>query len=244
MPRGNRYFQPGFTYHLTHRCHDRQFLLRYARDRDAYRLALWESLRSSSVWLLAHAITSNHVHLLARSEAADGIQRLMQRVEGEWAQSYNRRKDRSGAFWEGRYHSTLIEGREHLERCMVYIELNMVRAGVVSHPGQWRWCSYPEWMGQRQRYRLIEVSRSLELLGVGSLEEFRQQYEHQVGDALARGRMVREAHWTSGIAVGPAEFVAEIEARTTRRRRMTTEEVDGGAWCLREEADGGAAPLL
>jgi hypothetical protein len=37
---------------------------------------------------------------------------------------------------------------------MVYIEQNTVRAGVVRHPGQWRWRSYAEWMKQRQPYRL------------------------------------------------------------------------------------------
>ena len=54
--------------------------------------------------------------------------------------------------WEDRYHCTMIEPGEHLWKCMVYIELNMVRAGVVRHPEQWPWCSYQEWMGQRERY--------------------------------------------------------------------------------------------
>lgn len=53
MPRANRYHLPGHTYHLTHRCHDRRFLLRFALVRDAYRRVLWETLRPSPVWLLA-----------------------------------------------------------------------------------------------------------------------------------------------------------------------------------------------
>jgi len=73
----------------------------------------------------------------------------MQEVEGQFAQTYNRRKKRSGAFWEGRYHCTMIEPGPHLWRCMVYIELNMVRAGVVQHPKQWPWCSFQEWIGNR-----------------------------------------------------------------------------------------------
>src|SRR3989442_15441643 len=44
----------------------------------------------------------------------------LQRVQGRFAQHYNRRKHRTGALWEGRYHSTLIDGEEHLWQCMTY----------------------------------------------------------------------------------------------------------------------------
>ncbi|MGE4344011.1 MAG: hypothetical protein AB7F20_06950 [Geoalkalibacter sp.] len=44
---------------------------------------------------------------------------------------------RKGAFWEDRYHAAAIESGEHLLRCLVYIDLNMVRAGAVSHPQEW-----------------------------------------------------------------------------------------------------------
>jgi putative transposase len=48
-------------------------------------------------------------------------------IAGRTAQEYNRRKKRKGAFWEDRYHATAIETGEHLLRCLVYIDLNMVR---------------------------------------------------------------------------------------------------------------------
>jgi len=45
VPRANRYFLPGKLYHLTHRCHDRQFLFKFAQDRNRYRQIVWESLQ-------------------------------------------------------------------------------------------------------------------------------------------------------------------------------------------------------
>jgi len=51
-------------------------------------------------------------------------------IAGRSAQDYNRRKARLGAFWEDRYHATAIESGAHLHRCIVYIDFNMVRAGV------------------------------------------------------------------------------------------------------------------
>jgi REP element-mobilizing transposase RayT len=82
--------------------------------------------------------TSNHVHLLIKDTGPNVIADSMQLIAGRTAQEYNQRKDRQGAFWEDRYHATAIEANEHLHRCLVYIDLNMVRAGVVSHPERWR----------------------------------------------------------------------------------------------------------
>ena len=45
MPNASRYLEPGYTYHLTHRCHDRRFLLKFGRDRDLYRHWLREGAR-------------------------------------------------------------------------------------------------------------------------------------------------------------------------------------------------------
>ncbi len=62
----------------------------------------------------------------------------MQLIAGRTAQEYNRRKGQQGAFWEDRYHATAVQADEHLHRCMVYIDLNMVRAGVAKHPEKWK----------------------------------------------------------------------------------------------------------
>jgi putative transposase len=68
----------------------------------------------------------------------------MQLIAGRTGQGYNERKGRHGAFREDRYHATAIETDEHLHRCMVYIDLNMVRAGVVRHPVKWAPRGYHE----------------------------------------------------------------------------------------------------
>ena len=74
----------------------------------------------------------NHVHLPVKDTGADVITQSMQLIAGRTAPEYNQRKNRHGAFWEDRYHATAIETDEHLHRCLVYIDLNMVRAGAAS----------------------------------------------------------------------------------------------------------------
>jgi putative transposase len=65
MPRANRYIVPGQIYHLRHRCHNRQFLLKFANDRHGYRRRLREAVHELRLSLLRYTITSNHVHLVA-----------------------------------------------------------------------------------------------------------------------------------------------------------------------------------
>ena len=202
MPRASRYFVPGKCYHLTHRCHDRAFLFKFDRDRNRYRQMLWQSLRQFPVEVWSYCLTSNQAHWLVRAQDSELISQWMQQIEGEFAQWYSRRKERSGAFWEGRYHSTIIEPAPHLWRCMAYIELNMVRAGVVRHPAEWPWCSYVEWMGQRQRYGLVNKKSALELLGQAQLRTFQQNYRSLIEEVMAQDRCRREPHWTESVAVG------------------------------------------
>jgi len=90
-------------------------------------------------------VTSNHAHLLVADDGdRDVIPKSMQLVTGRTGQEYNVRKNRKGAFLEDRYHAMAIENGDHLLRCIVYIDLNMVRAGTVNHPSKWEFSGYNE----------------------------------------------------------------------------------------------------
>ena len=138
-------FHPGYVWHIPHRCHRREFLLKFARDRSRWMELLLEAKRRYRLSILNFIVTSNHGHLIVASpENPESIPKAIQLVAGRTAQEYNRRKGRKGAFWQDRYHATAIETVEHLWRCLVYVDLNMVRAGVVKHPSGWKWSRYHE----------------------------------------------------------------------------------------------------
>ena len=236
MPRANRYILPGYTYHLTHRCHNRSFLFRFARDRTEYRKRLRECVRQFGVSMLTYCITSNHTHLLVRAQDSTTVSAVMQKLEGEFAEYYNIRKRRSGAFWGGRYHCTMIDGGQHLRNCMRYIDLNMVRAGVVEHPAEWPWCGFPELTGLRRRYRLLDREQVLMLYGGRDPADFASKYGSAIAERLRRGALQRQPMWTESIAVGSESFVRQIEEQTDRRLRMDVDMGCSGAWTLRESA--------
>ena len=73
MPRGRRFILPGQTYHVTHRCHRREFLLRFKQDRNTYREMMRERLSKYRISLFTYTLTSNHVHLLLRPNPASAL---------------------------------------------------------------------------------------------------------------------------------------------------------------------------
>ena len=66
MPRAHRHFLPGHVWHLTHRCHQKAFLLKFARDRDRYLHWVFEAKKRLGLRVLNYMVTSNHVHLLVQ----------------------------------------------------------------------------------------------------------------------------------------------------------------------------------
>jgi REP element-mobilizing transposase RayT len=136
MPRANRHFLPGYVWHITHRCHQRKFLLKFARDRRRYLHWVFEAKKRFGLCVLDYAVTANHIHLLVKDTGPNVIAQSMQLIAGRTAQEYNQRRAMQGAFWEDRYHATAIEIDEHLHRCLVYIDLNMVRAIEYCSPFQ------------------------------------------------------------------------------------------------------------
>lgn len=102
MPGAKRYILPWYLYHPTHRCGDRRFLFRLAKDRNGYGARLRGPVVAVKASLQTYNITSNHAHLLVYAEVARSIAELLQQAAGEFARDYNRRKKRGAAFLEGR----------------------------------------------------------------------------------------------------------------------------------------------
>ena len=138
MARAKRHYIPGQIWHITHRCHKREFLLKFSKDRRRWLQWLYEAKRRYALTILNCMITSNHIHLSreARDFASstcvdhgnrDVIPSSIKLVAGRTGQEYNQRKGRRGAFWEDRYHATAVEEGDHLFRCLVYIDMNPIK---------------------------------------------------------------------------------------------------------------------
>lgn len=234
MPRANRHFLPSHIWHITHRCHQRAFLLKFARDRHRYVRWLFEARKRFGLCVLNYMVTSNHVHLLVKDTGREVIPRSMQLIAGRAAQEYNQRKGRQGAFWEDRYHATAVEAGAHLHQCLVYIDLNMVRAGVVKHAAQWAHGGYREIQEPPERYTIIDLAALSGMCGFAKVADFQQAHRQWVEEALAREMAGRDERWSEAIAVGSLPYADKVKAELGLRavHREVTEA--GGTHTLRE----------
>ncbi len=238
MPRANRHYIPGYVWHITHRCHKQEFLLRFARDKRYWIAWLFEARKRYGLSVLSYIVTSNHIHLLVSDNGdEENIPKSIQLIAGRTGQQYNQRKQRTGAFWEDRYHATAVESDGHLMQCMIYITLNMVRAGVVRHPEEWPYSSYHEIQTPRERYRIIDYVQLMSLFGIRNFKELQQAYRERMQEGCIQQGNARESKWTESIAVGNKEFVEDTKERLGMKARGREVMGGDGTYQLREASE-------
>ena len=236
MARAKRHYIPGHVWHITHRCHKREFLLKFPRDRRRWMEWLYQARkRYGGLSVLDYMVTSNHVHLLVFDNGGrDVIPDSIQLVAGRTGQEYNIRKKRKGAFWEDRYHATAVDSGRYLRQCITYIDMNMVRSGVVKHPSEWECCGYNEIQNPRQRKGIIDFERLEKLLGFETYDELKTAHYKWVESVLQAESHSREAKWTQSIAVGSDTFVEKVKNTLGFRARGRKAHHVGETFELRE----------
>ena len=237
MPRANRHFLPGYVWHITHRCHRKSFLLKFRRDRRSYVRWVFDAKKRFGLSVLDYIVTCNHVHLLVKDSGPNVIANSIQLIAGRTGQEYNQRKGRHGAFWEDRYHATAIEADGHLHRCLVYIALNMVRAGVVTHPSDWIESGYREIQNPPKRYQIIDLPELSSSCGFSDVSHFQHAHREWIEEALSRKKAVREANWSEAIAVGSLNFVETVKSELGFKAIHREVIAKGGAHALRERSE-------
>jgi putative transposase len=215
MPRANRTYVAGQVWHLTHRCHKREFLLRFVKDRCCWLRWLFEAKKRYRLCILDFIVTCNHIHLLVLDQGLNEIPHSMQLIASQTAQRYNKRRHRSGAYWQDRYHATAVQMDIHLRRCLVYIDLNMVRANVISHPSDWLHSGYREIQSPPLRYRIVDLEMLTKLCGFNVVANFQSAHRGWIEAALRDGATDRQPCWTEQKAVGTTKYIDEIETALT-----------------------------
>lgn len=234
MPRANHHFIPNQVWHLTQRCHKKQWLLRFNKDKRAWMRWLFESRRRYGLSVLNYVVTSNHIHLLVFDQGKGEIARSMQLIAGRTGQEYNHRKQRLGSFWQDRYHATAVQSDSHLQQCLTYIDLNMVRASVVEHPATWPYGGYAEIQAPRERYGRIDHARLLDLLKLETTKQLQMSRQIAIVEALKEARLQRNPIWTESVAVGSEQYLEQVKEKLkTRQPGRRLMEVEGER-CLKE----------
>jgi putative transposase len=216
MPRKPRFYAPNITCHIVQRGNNRSACFFSEDDFKIYINALTEALSLYNVKLHAFALMTNHVHLLMTPTTNEGISRVMQSVGRTYVSTINRLYQRTGTLWEGRHKACLIDSEAYFMACQRYIELNPVRANMVTHPSEYTWSSYQSnGMGRK----IACLTPHPIYLALGDSPEHRQyQYRELFNTALPPEQIhtIRNC-LNHNFPLGSDKFRADIEAHLNVR---------------------------
>jgi putative transposase len=151
MPRMARVVIPNMPHHVVQRGHNRRAVFIEPSDYLYYLDTLSKWKEKLGVKVYSWCLMTNHVHLiLDPGDDCLSIGLLMKRLAGRQTRYVNKKENRTGSLWEGRYKLRVIDKDEYLLQCSRYIDLNPVKAAIVLHPEDYRWSGYAAKVGLSQ----------------------------------------------------------------------------------------------
>ncbi len=214
MPRKPRFNLPGIPQHIVQRGNNRAPCFFDESDYWQYLTDLECAAEKYCCEIHAFVLMTNHIHLLATPLKKFAVSQMMQALGRRYVFYVNRRYNRTGTLWDGRYRSSLVDSEAYLLSCMRYIELNLVRAGMVEHPSAYQWSSYrvnalgepcemikPHPVFQavdRKDYKRRQAYRELFVAGIEKelIHDIRQTLNHEL--VLGRSRFKRQIEQETG----------------------------------------------
>ena len=207
MARPLRIEYPGAVYHLTARGNARMATFLDDADRRRF-LALIEEVVGRFKWhCYAYCLMDNHYHLLVETTTCN-LSMGMRQINGVYTQYFNRRYDRVGHVFQGRFKSILVERESYLLELCRYVVLNPVRAGIAGRPDDYAWSSYPATAGIEEPPRFLAVHWVLSQFG-SDQPTAQQRYRDFVSEGIIGKRQVWE-DLKSQCVLGSSKFLAKI----------------------------------
>ncbi len=237
MPRPHRLEPAGVTLHVVQRGNNRGACFFNDTDRRFYLCCLAEAASQRDCAVHAYALMSNHVHLLVTPSREGGVSVTLQDLGRKYVQAMNKMHNRTGTLWEGRFKSNPIDSENYLLTCHRYIELNPVRAGLVTRPVDYAWSSHNHYACGVTN-PLVTEHRVFTELG-STPEDRRRTYLELFRDPIDDAALdLLRTSVNRGWALGSDEFLDGIEAilgRTVRPPRRGRPRKEATQWVENQE---------
>jgi putative transposase len=205
-----------YPHHVILRGNNRQDIFKTPTDFERMHELLLIHSQEQQVEVHSYVFMSNHLHLLLTPRVDQALPKMMQAVGRSYVRYFNQKHGRTGTLWEGRYRATLIQAERYLLACMVYIDLNPVRADMVEQPLDYRWSSHSQYVGPRSD-RLVTPHALYWALGNTPFSR-EAAYAELVQAGVARDQQSALINATlKAWALGDDAFMQQLEGQTTRR---------------------------
>ncbi|RQO34675.1 transposase [Herminiimonas sp. KBW02] len=219
MARLPRLVVPNQPHHITQSGNDRQLVFRETADYLEFLARLREAARQFKVSIHAYVLMPDHLHLLATPVDQDGLSRMVQWLGRHYVPYFNRKYERSGTLWQGRYKATVVDAEGYLMTCCRYIETNPVRTGLVAAAGDYPWSSYPHHIGLKSD-PIITDHPLYWALGNTPFER-EAAYKAWIEQGLSAAEVAAVSDATmKGWALGSEQYKLSLEKQTQRRIRQ------------------------
>ena len=206
MARPLRIEYPGAVYHVTSRGNAGSSIFKDEEDRKKFLQILTESKKRYNFLCHTYCLMDNHYHLLL--ETLDGrLSQIMRQINGVYTQYYNRKCNRRGHLFQGRYKGILIQKDSHLLEVCRYTVLNPVRAGMVKSPEQWEWSSYSALAGLTKGSKCLDIEWIAGCFGK-TKKKSEKAYQQFVSEGIGK-----ETIWSALVGqclLGTEEFIVEM----------------------------------
>jgi REP element-mobilizing transposase RayT len=215
MARPLRLEHAGAIWHVTARGNRREEIVLDDEDRQGWLDQLATTVEMYRWRLYAWVLMTNHYHLLLETPEPN-LTRGMHRLNGPYAQRFNKRHGRVGHLFQGRYKAILVERESHLVELTRYVILNPVRAGMVGSAEEYPWSSFRQMLGRQPDAGWLDVERALRPFGEDT-HTARQRFEAFVADAAAAGGYRPWAQLKGQVYLGGRAFQERLEERLAVR---------------------------
>ncbi|MFH2138204.1 MAG: transposase [Candidatus Omnitrophota bacterium] len=156
MARPLRLQGEGILYHITSRGDDRKKIFVGESDFNKFLEYLKISQDKYKFHLYAYCLMGNHYHLLLETSQPN-LSKIMQYINTAYTIYYNKKRNKCGHLFQGRYKSILVEAEVYFKELTRYIHLNPVRAKIVTKPDEYRWSSYNEYV--KGKSEIIDIDK-------------------------------------------------------------------------------------
>lgn len=205
MPRIARVMVAGVPYHITQRGNYDQDVFESDQDKQVY-LEFFEQYRKEhKLKVYAWVLMDNHVHFVVEPRDLISIAKVFNNTHMRYSQYFNKKKGVQGHLWQGRFYSCPMD-KEHLYEALRYVELNPVRAGLVSHPKDYGYCSSRR-LVEEFPLKLNKIDKFLEI------ENWETYLMENINDDLVNN--IRMSSKT-GRPAGSQKFISKLERKTGR----------------------------
>ncbi len=233
--------------HITQRGNDRIDTFRCDEDFARYLVCLRDANATVGCAIHAYTLMTNHIHLLLTPVTRTSASDLMRRVGCRYVHYFNRRYHRTGTLWEGRFRSALVESQSYFLQCSRYIDLNPVRANMVTDAAEYEWSSF-RCLAHGAPDALVRLHAEYLNLGMTAIERQAAYLEFCAPTVTPRERDAIRRAARSNAVFGSDTFAERLEASLQRRvtrgwtggnrqQRVDRREIDSGPISRRERND-------